>query len=184
MAKKINFGTIYQVGPQTLSDQIWSEMRVRESVEQCQKYLDDFFAGYPGVKKYIDDTKEFVKQNKFTYTFTGRRRRFMIADLYPAVANRVARQAVNARIQTTSSDLVMCNVIDLQHELLKLGGRVLLTVHDSMPFQAPKGITGMKELLYRVVTENTAKRAPWLPVVWKFDVGKGPNYGDTHEEVA
>ena len=113
-----------------LQQQLWSELRIQEPLEQCQEYLDKFFDTYPGVKQYIDSTKAFVANFGFTWTFTGRRRRFAIARYNSAQAARMGRQAVNARIQTTSSDLVMYNLIDIANWLKTKGGRLLLTVHD------------------------------------------------------
>mgnify|MGYP002672774253 FL=1 len=135
------------------------------------------------MRQYIEETKRMIRRYGFTWTYTGRLRRFAIAAFSRSQMSRFERQGVNARIQTTSSDLVMSNLIDLQKWLLPLGGRVLLTVHDSLPFQLPKGNDGVKKELDRIIMENTAQRAPWLPVQWKYDVGKGPNYGDTHGNV-
>ena len=133
---------------------------------------------------YIDLTQEFVRKHKFTYTFTGRRRRFPYANLSYSQLNKVCRQAVNARIQTSSADLVSSNIIDLNAGIAPLGGRVLLTVHDSICFQLPKGTTGVKAMLDKLIVENTAKRYPWLPVIWKYDVGMGKNYGETKDHVS
>lgn len=183
MAKKVNFGTIYCMSAQRLQQQIWSEMRIEEPLEKCEEYLAKFFETYPGVKRYIDDTKAFVERFGFTWTFTGRRRRFAIAKYNRSQASRMGRQAVNARIQTTSSDLVMYNLIDVGNWLKPRGGRILLTVHDSILFQLPKNPGSIAAELKSLITGRTAERAPWLPVEWKFDVGRGPNYGDTHGEV-
>jgi len=171
------------MSPERLQQQLWSELRIEESIEQCEEYLNKFFETYPGVKRYIDHTKAFVERFGYTWTFTGRRRRFAIASFNTSQLSRMGRQAVNARIQTTSSDLVMYNLIDLQQWLKTIGGRVILTVHDSILFQVPKGTTGIKAELDRIIVGNTAERAPWLPVTWKYDAGMGPNYGDTHGEV-
>lgn len=184
LAKKVNFGTIYCMSAERLQQQLWSELRIQEPIEQCQEYLDKFFETYPGVKAYIDGTKNFVARFGYTWTFTGRRRRFAIAQYNRSQAARMGRQAVNARIQTTSSDLVMYNLIDVDNWLQTVGGRMLLTVHDSLLFQLPKNIGPVFADIKRIITGNTAERAPWLPVEWKFDVGCGPNYGDTHVEVA
>lgn len=183
MAKKVNFGTIYCMSAQRLQQQIWSEMRIEEPLEKCEEYLNKFFETYPGVKRYIDETKAFVERFGFTWTYTGRRRRFAIARYNRNQAARMGRQAVNARIQTTSSDLVTYNLIDTDNWLQPRNGRVLLTVHDSILFQLPKNIGPVRGELKELITVGTANRAPWLPVEWKFDVGRGPNYGDTHGEV-
>ena len=159
-------------------------MRIRESEEQCQAYLDGFFVAYPGVKTYMEETKQFVERFHYTYTYTGRRRRFPIAAYSRAEASRMGRQAVNARIQTTSSDTVMRNLVDVHNWLQSEGlGRILLTVHDSIVFQVKEDVHGIMPVLKKIITEDTAERCPWLPVEWKFDVGCGPNYGDTHGEL-
>lgn len=175
--------TIYCMSAQRLQQQIWSEMRIEEPLEKCEEYLNKFFETYPGVKRYIDETKAFVERFGFTWTYTGRRRRFAIAKYNRNQAARMGRQAVNARIQTTSSDLVMYNLIDVANWLRPRNGRVLLTVHDSILSQLPKNIRPVLGELKELITVGTANRAPWLPVEWKFDVGRGPNYGDTHEKV-
>lgn len=175
--------TIYCMSAKTLQEKLWSDMRISVTEEQAQEYLDKFFQTYPGVQHYIEQTQDFVQAYKFTYTFTGRRRRFPYAVYSRSQLNRVARQAVNARIQTTSSDLVCLNLIDVAKEVRQLGGRVLLTVHDSIGFQLPKGVTGVKAMLDELIINRTRERSPWLPVEWKYDVGMGPNYGDCHEKV-
>ena len=176
--------TVYCIGAEGLSNQLWSELRIRESAETCQKYLDDFFVAYPGVHQYIEDTKRFATLYGFVPTYTGRRRRFPSARYNRSLASRMARQAVNARIQSTSSDLVQFNLIDLhQYLMAEHIGRIMLTVHDSIVFQVPIGYTGLAGPLYDIITTKTAERFPWLPVTWKFDAGCGPNYGDAHADV-
>lgn len=167
----------------TLKENLWKDMRIVVTEEQAQDYLDKFFQTYPGVDSYIKLTQAFVKKYKFTYTFTGRRRRFPIATYSFSQLNRVARQAVNARIQTTSADLVALNIIALNKAIRPLGGRVLVTVHDSIGFQLPKGTTGVKALLDEVIIDKIQREQPWLPVLWKYDAAKGPNYGDAHEAI-
>lgn len=186
LGKKVNFGTIYCIGAEGLSNQLWAEMRIRESPEQCQQYLDAFFETYPGVARYVNETKAFAERFKFVCTYTGRRRRFASAGFSRSGIARMQRQAVNAVIQSTSSDLVAYNMIDLRQWLIQHGGRLLLTVHDSMPFQLPHGMAesgGVMQEIRHIITERIQERAPWLPVEWKFDVGWGPDYGHTNGEV-
>lgn len=167
----------------TLQEKLWSDMRISVTEEQAQEYLNKFFTTYPGVADYIEDTKAFVEAYKFTFTFTGRRRRFPYASFSRSQLGRVQRQAVNARIQTTSSDMVAMNLLNVHNAIKPLGGRVLITVHDSIGFQLPKGTTGVRALLDKAIIEATARDCPWLPVVWKYDAAKGPNYGDVHEQI-
>lgn len=158
-------------------------MRIDVTVEQAAEYLAGFFRKYEGVAAYITTTQNFAARFKFTFTFTGHRRRFPIAMYNTRQINRISRQAVNTRIQTTSAVIVNRNLTDLGEAIKTLDGRIMLTVHDSMGFQLPKGTPGVKKLLDKVIVERTRERFPWLPVTWKYDVGYGPSYGEAHEPV-
>jgi DNA polymerase I-like protein with 3'-5' exonuclease and polymerase domains len=73
-------------------------------------------------------------------------------------------------------------MIDVDREILKQNdGRMLLTVHDSMVFQLPKGLDGgeVQSMLDKSILDNVREKFPWLPVPWKYDVDRGPNYGTT-----
>lgn len=96
----------------------------------------------------------------------------------------MTRQAVNARLQITTADLVAHNLIDMQNAVAPLGGRMLLTIYDALLFQLPKGMDQVKALLDKVIIENTARRAPWLPVPWAYDAGRGPSYGETDGKIS
>lgn len=175
--------TIYCMGAETLQKRLWEDMRISVTTEEADAYLEGFFKTYPGVRQYILATQKFVARYKFTYTYTGHRRRFPIAMYNTRQINRVSRQAVNSRIQTTSAVLVNSNMIDAHKEIKKLGGRLILTVHDSIGFQLPKGTPGVKALLDDIVITRTREKYPWLPVPWKYDVGMGPSYGEAHDPV-
>lgn len=159
-------------------------MRIKVTEKEAQDYLDKFFETYPGVSRYMEETQAFAQLHKFVYTFTGRRRRFPMATYSTYMGGRVARQAVNSRIQTTSADLVNDNIVELDDALKPLGGRAILTVHDSILFQLPKGTRGVKTLLDEVIINKTREKFKhWMPVEWKYDVGMGPSYGECTNEV-
>lgn len=158
-------------------------MRIEVTEEEAEAYLNKFFETYPGVAAYIANTKAFVQNYHFTYTYMGRRRRFPIAAYSRRMASRVARQAVNARIQSTSADIVSMNMLAVDAGIRPLGGRSLLTVHDSLVFQLPKGTPGVKALLDEAIVEKTRRDLPWLPVEWKYDCAFGPSYGEAKQEV-
>ena len=158
-------------------------MRIKVSEKEAEEYLNKFFTTYPGVQIYMETTQAFAKQYKFVYTYTGRRRRFALSGYSNYMAARVARQSVNSRIQTTSADIVNDNIVELDNAINPLGGRAILTVHDSVLFQIPKGTSGVKSLLDKVIVDKTREKFSWLPVDWKYDVGMGPNYGACKNEV-
>lgn len=178
VAKKINFGIVYGMGAKSLKIQLQDDMNIKITLKEAEEYIKKFNKSYPGVADYITQTQNFVARNNYTYTFTGRKRRFPMASFTWKQKTKALRQAINARIQTTSADIVNTNIIDLDNAVKPLGGRVVLTVHDSILFQMPKGTEGVDDILNQVIIQNTAKRFSWLPVEWKYDVGKGPNYGE------
>ena len=171
------------MGAMTMKQKIWEELRHNISEAEAQSYLDGFFKMYPGVAQYIEDTHAIVSEGHFAPTYTGHRRRFYIMDVDNKLGSRLARQAVNARIQTTSSDLVCYNLLDIDKYVRPLGGRILLTVHDSIVFELPKGTTGVKAHIDEIMLDRTAERAPWLPAKWKYDIGMGADYGNAHDDV-
>jgi uracil-DNA glycosylase family 4 len=182
LAKAVNFGTIYCMSASTLVRNLWENNRVVITEKEAEAYLDKFFEGYPGVADYIKRTQLFVGRYHFAHTYIGRLRRFPILAYNSRERNRVGRQAVNARIQSTSADIVATNMIDVDREILKQNdGRMLLTVHDSMVFQLPKGLDGgeVRSMLDKSILDNVREKFPWLPVPWKYDVDRGPNYGTT-----
>lgn len=182
-SKTINFGILYCVSAPGLQRQLYQKLRLQVSEETCQEYIDGFLDTYPGVMNFMNVVKIFTRYFGYIYTFTGRRRRFPLLEYDRAGLNKMMRQAINSPIQATSSDLVLRNIINLHPVVKSLGGRLLLTVHDSIVFQLPKGLTGVKETLDNVITNRTAKEFPWLPVKWKYDVGRGKSYGKCKEGV-
>lgn len=183
LSKEVNFGVIFMMGAKGLSKALWSKQRIKVSEAEAQEYLDRFFKKYPGVRVYISYTQYLVKNYGFAWTYTGRKRRFPVLRHSYYGTQGAFRQAVNFRIQSTAADIVNANLVDLNRRIKPLGGRVLLTVHDSILFQLPKDTPGVRALLDEVILDGTKERFPWLPVPWKYDVGKGPNYGECDIEV-
>ncbi len=184
LAKKVNFGTIYCIGAKGLQAQLWGDLRLARTEQECTEYLAAFFKKFPDVARYISTTQQFAKANKFVYTLTGRRRRFPL--LHHSTVNnwRVNKQSVNGRIQTSSSDLVNNNIVDMDKYVRANEGRMFFPVHDSMVFQLPKGIGNVRKDFDKIIIDGTAEAYPWLPVAWAYDVGKGPNYGEANLKVA
>lgn len=155
-------------------------------VNLAQELIDSFYTSYPQVGNYVKYTQNFLERYYVALTYTGRRRRFDLSRYSKEALAKAKRQSINSRIQGTSSDIVMTNLIGI-HNMLEYTqlGRILLTVHDSICFQFKKEyIQLVKPMLDAIIVNWTAKRYPWLPVKWKYDAASGPNYGDCHTELA
>lgn len=154
-------------------------------VNLAQELIDSFYVSYPQVGNYVKYTQNFLSKYFVALTYTGRRRRFDLSRYSKEALAKAKRQSINSRIQGTSSDIVMTNLVGINNmlEYTKLG-KILLTVHDSICFQFRKDKLHLaKPMLDAILVQWTAKRYPWLPVKWKYDAAYGPNYGDCHGEL-
>jgi len=185
--KRVVFGILYGAGPKKIAEQIGV------SDEEGQKLIDMLFEMFPAIRDYIDEVKYLVSRDGYVDTIFGRRRRF------PLMAtsrhrSRAERQACNFKIQSTSSDIVIAQLIEM-HDVINsnqtwpewgihkplhtYGTRVLLTVHDSIGFQWPKELLHALEAWVTYYGETRVReKFPWLPVPFKIDIEVGPSYGE------
>ena len=151
-------------------------------LDLAQKIKDLLFTKFPSIPGYMDHTKWEVNQFALVETFHGGRRRFPM-DPHRApkgLLARFERQAVNFKIQRTNSDIVLM-VLCWIAEILErdMGGRVLLTVHDSIGFQVPKKYAHqIPDLFVEQGTKRVARECPWLRSPYRWDVALGPSYGE------
>jgi DNA polymerase-1 len=135
-AKSVNFGIVYGISSKGLSDQL----EVTE--EEAQQYIDGFYATYPGVAKWTNDTKNEIRKNKFVMTLLVRKRR-----LYPEVdsgkwwkLNSAFRMGCNSKIQGSAADMSKKAAVDLQPLLKELDAKILLFIYDEFVLDVPEDI--------------------------------------------
>jgi DNA polymerase I-like protein with 3'-5' exonuclease and polymerase domains len=148
--------------------------------EQAQAIIDSLFKMFPSIPAYIAETKDQVRHIGAVETFLGRRRRFDLRGLTPYMKSKAERQAVNFKIQSTSSDVVLEVLCDVEDPIRRdFGGHLLITVHDSIVAEIPKKyVSQLPDFFEKYGVENVARRCPWLPVPFKWDVEVGPSYGE------
>lgn len=135
-AKVINFGIVYGMSEIALGDTL------DVSTDEAKVFMNAYFAAYPGVKKWMDDTKKFVRINKFARTYLGRKRRLheeMNSGVF-WMEQKALRMGPNHEIQGSSADQVKKAMVDLQPLLKELDAKILLQVHDELVFKVPKSI--------------------------------------------
>ena len=172
-AKAINFGLIYGMSAFGLARQLGSDRAT------AQEYVDRYFERYPGVKRYMDETRESARERGYVETVFGRR-------LYlPDIRSRnrqqqqyAERSAINAPMQGTAADIIkraMITVDDwIQRE--RPGARLVMQVHDELVLEVEAG--AVDEVRARLVGFMTA--AAELQVPLKVDTGVGANWDDAH----
>jgi DNA polymerase-1 len=172
--KRVVFGILYGAAPKKISG------IVGIPEEQADAIIRTLFNMFPSIKDYINITKEQVRRMGIVETFLGRRRHLNLGNLPDYLKSRAERQAVNFKIQNTSAELVLevlCATFPVIHH--DFNGNVLNTVHDSLVFEIPKKyVHQMPDFINDYGMKQIAKKYPWLPVPFTWDVSVGPTYGD------
>lgn len=134
-AKMVNFGIIYGISAFGL------QQRLNIPKSEAAQLISNYFAEYPKVREYIDQTIQFARDNGFVQTQTGRKR--FLRDINSksrGVASAAERLAMNSPIQGTAADILKLAMVKV-HRALSDGGfktKMLLTVHDEIVFDLHK----------------------------------------------
>ena len=171
-AKVINFGLIYGMGNFGLAKQL------NIDITEAKNYIDRYFSRYPGVKRYMDETKQKASQNGFVETVFGRR--LYLPDIKGKGARRKAaeREAINAPMQGTAADLIKLAMIKVNTWLLdnSMRTRMIMQVHDELVLEVPeKEVSAIKANLAELMTN-----IPGLSVPLVVDIGQGRNWDEAH----
>lgn len=174
--KRVVFGMLFGAGIHKISQIAGIPL------ELAQKIKDLLFSKFPSIPTYMEHTRWEVRKFGVVETFHGGRRRLPIdvRRIAKELLSRFERQAINFKIQRTNSDIVLLVLCWIAEVLERdMGGRVLLTVHDSIGFQVPKKYAHqIPDLFMELGTKRVAKECPWLKSPYRWDVALGPNYGE------
>ncbi|MDP3538051.1 MAG: DNA polymerase I [Azonexus sp.] len=173
VAKSINFGLIYGMSAFGLARQLGLERSA------AQTYIDRYFARYPGVAQYMEETRETARQKGCVETAFGRRLWF--PEIRSSNGNRrqgAERAAINAPMQGTAADLIKLAMIAVQDWLEKSGlkSRLVLQVHDELVLEVPDNeLTETRIQLPRLMGQVAGLKVPLV-----VEVGIGPNWEAAH----
>lgn len=174
-AKAINFGIVYGMSAYGLS----KEIDVTPAV--AQQYIDAYFANMPEIKKYMDDTINFARQNGYVLTpFNRKITIFGIQDTNRRMASFSERAAINAPIQGGAADIIKLSMIKVAARLKaeNLKTKMLLQVHDELVFEAPLDEVDKVSALIKEEMENVTGIELKVPLI--AEVGIGDNWGEAH----
>jgi DNA polymerase-1 len=172
-AKVINFGLIYGMSAFGLAQNLGIERAT------AQAYIDSYFSRYPGVKRYMDDTRDKARREGYVETVFGRRLWLPeIRSGAPVRRQAAERAAINAPMQGTAADLIKLAMIAVQRWLdeAKLATRLVLQVHDELVFEVPEG--ELERVRGELPGRMSGVAALRVPLV--VDVGHGPNWEQAH----
>lgn len=180
ISKMVVFLTIYGGTEFTLKSNL-ENSGISLSEEECKSIIDSLLSEFPAIKVYMKNIKRLVDTKGEVSTHFGRKRRFPIARFDFKLKKAAYREAINAPIQGTSSDIVLHQMEELWQKFNDLGYKNVMrgTVHDSMFFQFEKSeLHKLMPLLTTHVRDNVNKHFNWMPVKFEFDAEYGPSYGE------
>ena len=173
-AKMTNYAIAYGVSGFGLAKQLGTG-----SAAEAKEFIDRYFEGLPGVKKYIDDTLETAKKVGYVETLMGRRRPVPEINSNRFQEKSAAeRTAINHPIQGTSADIMKLAMLAIQDEMREKNMKSSMTmqVHDELVFEvADDELDAMKAMVARLMCE-VPQRALNLKVPLAVDVGVGSNW--------
>ena len=172
-AKSANFGIIYGISAFGLSQNL------NISRSEAKQLIDGYFASYPKVKEYMDNSISEARKNGYVETIKGRKRYLPDINSRNAVVRGVAeRNAINAPIQGSAADIIKLAMIDIHNELQKrsMQSKMTLQVHDELIFDVPEEEADiLKELLTQKMENVVSLRVPLT-----IDTGTGKNWLAAH----
>ncbi len=177
-AKAINFGIIYGISAFGLANQL-SIPR-----EEASDYIKRYFQRFPGIRDYIDGTKDFARLNGYVETIFGRRIHYPdIKSSNPSVRAFNERASTNARLQGTAADIIRRAMTRIEPALAKAGlehTRMLLQVHDELIFEAPDDEVEAAMPVIQSAMENAAMPAVAMAVPLQVDARAASNWDEAH----
>lgn len=172
IAKSINFGLSYGMGAYGLAQ------RTGLSHEEAAEFIANYFARYPKVQEYIEETKRMAREKGYVSTLLGRRRYFpelqSTSRAHDRVKRAAERMAINMPIQGSAADIIKIAMIRLHRALQEKGlaSRLTLQVHDELVLEVPEEEVKTVAPLVRSVMEGAYElRAPL-----KVDIKVGKNW--------
>ena len=172
-AKAVNFGLIYGMSAFGLAKQL------DVSRSDAQTYINAYFARYPGVKKYMDDTRILAKEQGYVETLFGRRLYLPEIDSRNAALRQYAeRTAINAPMQGTAADIIKRAMLTVDEWLLRgeIDVKMIMQVHDELVFEINEQDVDVAVEKIKSLMSSAAE----LTVPLIVDVGVGNNWDEAH----
>lgn len=173
-AKTVNFSITYGAGSTNLSRQL----NIKRG--EAKELIENYFKQFSGLKKYMDDTVAFARENGYVQTLLGRKRK--LRDINSAnnlARSNAERMAINTPIQGTAADMIKLAMIDI-HQALKEGNyktKMIMQVHDELVFDVPndeiKKVSAM-------IMDKMKNAIPSLKVPILVELGEGQNWLQAH----
>ncbi|QOZ29111.1 DNA polymerase I [Bradyrhizobium sp. CCBAU 51753] len=176
-AKAINFGIIYGISAFGLANQLGIAR------EEASAYIKKYFERFPGIRAYMDETKDSCRRNGYVTTLFGRKMYY--PDIKASNASVRAfneRASINARLQGTAADIIRRAMIRVEDALTekKLSAQMLLQVHDELIFEVPDDEVAATLPVVQKVMQDAPFPAVLLSLPLQVDARAANNWDEAH----
>ncbi len=178
-AKAINFGIIYGISQYGLAKQI------NVSNHEAEEFLNAYFAKFPEIKTYMDQTIKFCRKSGYVNNIFGRRSHFIgINDKNYNIRNFQERAAINAPIQGSASEIMRLAMIRLNkhmNEQKNKKTKMLLQIHDELIFETPKeDVQRISKIIIEEMSSVATSDQHSFSIPLTVDLNTGDNWGELH----
>ncbi|MGJ5190054.1 DNA polymerase I [Bradyrhizobium sp. HKCCYLR1023] len=176
-AKAINFGIIYGISAFGLANQLGIAR------EEASAYIKRYFERFPGIRDYMDATREFCRKHGYVTTLFGRKCHYPeIKASNASVRAFNERAAINARLQGTAADIIRRAMTRVEEALAqkKLSAQMLLQVHDELIFEVPDDEVAATLPVVQHVMQDAPFPAVLLSVPLHVDARAADNWDEAH----
>lgn len=176
-AKAINFGIIYGISAFGLANQL-SIPR-----EEAGAYIKKYFERFPGIRAYMDATRDFCRANGYVETLFGRKCHYPdIKASNASIRSFNERAAINARLQGSAADIIRRAMTRMEDALAekKLSAKMLLQVHDELIFEVPDDEVAATLPVVQHVMQDAPFPAVMLHVPLQVDARAANNWDEAH----
>ncbi|MDB5484651.1 MAG: polymerase, partial [Tardiphaga sp.] len=176
-AKAINFGIIYGISAFGLANQLGIPR------EEAGAYIKKYFERFPGIRAYMDATRDFCREHGYVETLFGRKCHYPdIKASNPSIRAFNERAAINARLQGTAADIIRRAMVRIEDALneKKLSARMLLQVHDELIFEVPDDEVAATLPVVQHVMQDAPFPAVLLSVPLQVDARAAVNWDEAH----
>ncbi|WP_322514569.1 DNA polymerase I [Rhodopseudomonas palustris] len=176
-AKAINFGIIYGISAFGLANQLGIPR------EEAGAYIKRYFERFPGIRAYMDETRDFCRAHGFVETLFGRKCHYPdIKASNPSIRAFNERAAINARLQGSAADIIRRAMVRMEDALAekKLSAQMLLQVHDELIFEVPEDEVAATLPVVSHVMQDAPFPAVILNVPLQVDARAADNWDEAH----
>jgi len=180
-AKAITFGILYGSGPAKVAESVTKATGEYYSLDDAKENIKDYFTKFSRLKKWLNERKQFIETNGFTYSYFGRKRRLPnVFSSDKGIAAHEVRSGINAEVQSLASDVNLLGAMRTRDFVDQAGldAKIFMLVHDSIvALVKDSDVEKYCEILKTCTQHDWGCSIPKFPVGVDQDIGEDYSFG-------